>query len=355
MTMSWVGLMIGLPLAGLKMLLVDIISVMASTWASIDSGRCTAIWSPSKSALNPLQTSGWMRIALPSTSTGSNAWMPMRCRVGARLSRTGWLRMTSSRMSQTSSLLPLEHLLGRLDRVGVAQLLEPADDERLEQLQGDLLGQAALVQLQVRADDDHRAGRVIDALAQQVLAEPALLALDHVGQRLERAVRSCRAPGRLQRLLSNRASTACWSIRFSLRMMTSGAFRSTSFLRPVVAVDDPAVEVVQVAGGEVARVEQDQRPQVRRDDRDAFQDHPLGAVVAVAQRLDDLEPLGQVLDLLLAAGLDQLLAQLLGQADQVEPHEQLADGLGAHVGLEAVAVLLAWPCGTPPRSGAAAP
>jgi len=28
------------------------------------------------------------------------------------------------------------------------------------------------------------------------------------------------------------------------------------------------------------------------------------AIVAVAQRLDDLEPLGQVLDLLLAAGLD---------------------------------------------------
>ena len=36
--------------------------------------------------------------------------------------------------------------------------------------------------------------------------------------------------GRLQRLLSNRASTACWSIRFSLRMITSGAFKSTSFL-----------------------------------------------------------------------------------------------------------------------------
>ena len=105
MTMSWVGLMIGLPLAGLKMLFVDIISVIASTCASIESGRCTAIWSPSKSALNPLQTSGWMRIAFPSTSTGSNAWMPIRCRVGARFRRTGWLWMTSSRMSHTSSTL----------------------------------------------------------------------------------------------------------------------------------------------------------------------------------------------------------------------------------------------------------
>ena len=36
--------------------------------------------------------------------------------------------------------------------------------------------------------------------------------------------------GRLQRLLSKRASTDCCNIRFSLRMMTSGALRSTNFL-----------------------------------------------------------------------------------------------------------------------------
>ncbi len=57
-TMSCDGVMIGLPLAGLKMLFVLIISTVASTWASIESGRCTAIWSPSKSALKPPQTSG---------------------------------------------------------------------------------------------------------------------------------------------------------------------------------------------------------------------------------------------------------------------------------------------------------
>ena len=91
-------------------------------------------------------------------------------------------------------VLPLQHLLGRLDRVGVLQLLEPADDEGLVELQGDLLRQAALVQPQRRTDDDHAAGRVVDALAQQVLAETALLALDHVGERLQRAVARTRAP-----------------------------------------------------------------------------------------------------------------------------------------------------------------
>ena len=57
-TMSWEADMIGVPLAGLKMLFVLIISTCASVCASIESGRCTAIWSPSKSALKPLQTSG---------------------------------------------------------------------------------------------------------------------------------------------------------------------------------------------------------------------------------------------------------------------------------------------------------
>ncbi len=101
--MSWLGEMIGAPFAGEKMLLEESISVLASICASNESGRCTAIWSPSKSALKPPQTSGWRRIALPSMSTGSKAWMPMRCSVGARFSSTGWSRMTSSRMSHTSS------------------------------------------------------------------------------------------------------------------------------------------------------------------------------------------------------------------------------------------------------------
>src|SRR5205085_10383304 len=80
----------------------DIIRFLASAIAPLNSGTCTAIWSPSKSALNAAQTSGWIWIAEPSTRTGMNAWMPRRCRVGARLRSTGWSRMTSSRTSQTS-------------------------------------------------------------------------------------------------------------------------------------------------------------------------------------------------------------------------------------------------------------
>ncbi len=100
--MSCDGTMIGSPLAGESTLFEASISVRASICASSDSGTCTAIWSPSKSALNAAQTSGCSWIALPSISTGSKAWMPRRCSVGARFSITGCSRITSSRMSQTS-------------------------------------------------------------------------------------------------------------------------------------------------------------------------------------------------------------------------------------------------------------
>ena len=200
----------------------------------------------------------------------------MRCRVGARLSSTGW--SLDDLLEDVPDLLvaALEHLLGGLDRVGEAELLEAADDERLEELQRDLLGQAALVQLQLGTDDDDRARRVVDALAEQVLAEAALLALDHVGQGLERAVARAehRAAAaavveqRVDRLLQHPLLVADDDL---------GRVEVEQLLEAVVAVDQAPVEVVQVAGGEVAGVEQHQRAQVRRDDRDHVEDHPLRA------------------------------------------------------------------------------
>ena len=74
----------------------------------------------------------------------------------------------------------LDGALGGLDVLRVTEVDQALDHERLEQLQRHLLGQTALVQLQLRADDDDRTARVVHALAEQVLAEPALLALEHV-------------------------------------------------------------------------------------------------------------------------------------------------------------------------------
>jgi hypothetical protein len=64
----------------------------------------------------------------------------------------------------------------------VTEVDQALDHERLEQLERHLLGQTALVQLQLRADDDDRTARVVHALAEQVLAEATLLALEHVAE-----------------------------------------------------------------------------------------------------------------------------------------------------------------------------
>src|SRR3989454_925272 len=81
--------------------------------------------------------------------------------------------------------LLLHDLLRPLHRLGDALLHQLVDDEGLEQFDRHRLGQAALVQPQLGTHHDDRPARVVHALAEQVLAEPALLALQHVGQRLE--------------------------------------------------------------------------------------------------------------------------------------------------------------------------
>jgi len=53
-----VGVMVGLPVAGKRTLFDASMSMWASACASTDNGTCTAIWSPSKSALKAVQTSG---------------------------------------------------------------------------------------------------------------------------------------------------------------------------------------------------------------------------------------------------------------------------------------------------------
>ena len=84
------------------MLLVDNIKILASNWASKLKGTCTAIWSPSKSALNAAHVRGWSSIASPSINFGSNAWTPSLWSVGALFSNTGCSLTINSSASQTA-------------------------------------------------------------------------------------------------------------------------------------------------------------------------------------------------------------------------------------------------------------
>ena len=80
----------------------------------------------------------------------------------------------------------LDHAARAADVVRELPLDELPNHERLEELEGHLLGQAALVELELRAHDDDRAAGIVHPLAEEILAEAALLALQHVGERLQR-------------------------------------------------------------------------------------------------------------------------------------------------------------------------
>ena len=87
--MSCEGTAIGSPLDGDMILLGANIKSFASIIDSGDKVKCTAIWSPSKSALNAEQTRGCNLIALPSINTGWKACIDNLCSVGALFSKTG--------------------------------------------------------------------------------------------------------------------------------------------------------------------------------------------------------------------------------------------------------------------------
>ena len=197
----------------------------------------------------------------------------------------------------------LDHLLGGLDVLDGLALDEPAHDERLEELERHELRQAALVELQVRPGDDHRAARVVHALAEQVLAEPALLALEHVGERLERPVARAGDRAAAAAVVEQRVDGL---LQHPLLVVDDDLRRAEveQPLEPVVPVDDAPVEVVEVARREPAAVELHHRAELRRDDRHGLEDHPLGLVPRLDERLDDLQPLDRALLLLPLRRLD---------------------------------------------------
>ncbi len=242
----------------------------------------------------------------------------------------------------------LDHALGRLDVLGQLVVDELLHDERLEQLECHQLGQTALVQLERRADNDDRTAGVVDALAEQVLAEPALLALQHVGERLERAVTRTGDRSTATAVVEQRVDGL---LQHALLVVHDdlGSTEIEQSLEAVVPVDHSPVQVVEVGRGEAATVELHHRAQFRRDDRDDVEDHrpwvvdPTLVIVAAVERRHDLEALDGLL-LALRAQRTLTLGRVDGLAEldlfdvEIDAIDQTGDGVGTHAAFEVVAV-----------------
>ena len=233
----------------------------------------------------------------------------------------------------------LDQLLGRLDGGGKATELQLREDERLEQLQRHLLRDTALVQLQRRTDHDDRTARIVDTLAQQVLAETPLLALDHVGQRLQWALvgtgdgttTATVVEQRIDRLLQHALLVAHDDI---------GRVQVEQPLESIVAVDHATVQIVQVRGRETTTVERHQRTQLGRQHRQHGQNHPLRTVARLQQRFEQFQALGDLLDLGLGIGALDVLTHARDFFRDVHGAQQFVDRLGTHARIELIAVFL---------------
>ena len=301
-----------------------------------------AIWSPSKSALNAVQRGAAQRMQLERAAFDEH-WLKRLDAEAVQRRRTvehdGVILDDNLERVPNRGNLFVNELLGGLDIVRITVVHELFHDERTEQLNRHLLRHTALIELQVRTDDDNASAGVVHALAEQVLAEAALLALEHIAERLERtgvragdgAAAAAVVDQGVNRLLQHALLVADDDIR-RLELLQS--------LQTVVAVDDAAIEIVQIAGGKAAAVELNHRANLGRNDREHVNDHPLGTVAGLTEGLYDLKTLDE-LGLLLPARFGELGAKLLAELFTVDLTEQLLHGLGTHAGAEIIAVLLA--------------
>src|SRR4029078_11553613 len=108
---------------------------------------------------------------------------------------------------------------------------------------------------------DDRAAGVVHPLAQQVLPEAALLALQHVREALERTLAP--APDSF-----GTAAVVEQGVHRLLQhslLIPENDFRRlvlNQLGEPVIPIDDPAIQVIQVGGGKASPVERHQRPEV---------------------------------------------------------------------------------------------
>ena len=230
-------------------------------------------------------------------------------------------------------ILLLDQFLRLLDGGAMAALFEAVIDERLEQLERHLLRQTALVQLELGTDHDDGTAGVIDALAEQVLAEAALLAFERIGERFERAVVGAAQHAAAAAVIEQRVDGFLQHALF----VADDHVRRMQFhqlLEAVVAVDDAAIEIVEIGGGETAAIERHQRTQFRRNHRQHVENHPLRLVAGLAEAFDHAQALGELQLLLLRSFGLHLFANVFAEEFDVDLLEKFLDAFGAHHGDE---------------------
>src|SRR5688572_12446879 len=172
--------------------------------------------------------------------------------------------------------LAFDHLLRGTNCVDIAKFLQTADDEWLEQYERHFLRQTALMELEFRTDHDDRTTGIIDTFAEQVLAETAALALEHIAERLERAVARTGDRTTMTAVIEQRVHRF---LQHAL-LVPDDDFRRAKLkqvLQTIIAVNDATIKIVKIRSRESAAFQRNERTQIRRNDRQHRKNHPFRA------------------------------------------------------------------------------
>jgi hypothetical protein len=111
-------------------------------------------------------------------------------------------------------------------------------------------------------------------------------------------------------------------------------------LETVVAVDDAAVEIVQIDVAKAAAFKRNERTQIRRDHRQNVEHHPIRTSVRGREALHELQTLRELLADLLALGVPHRLLELFVELVEIDFGKKALHRFRAHAGNKAFAVLL---------------
>ena len=232
----------------------------------------------------------------------------------------------------------LHHTLCTLNVLRVRKLHQALHDEGLEQLQRHLLRQTTLVHFQLRTNHNHGTAGVVHALTEQVLAETTLLTLEHIGERLQRAVTGAGHGATTTTVIEERIHSF---LQHALLVIHDnlGGTKLQQALEAVITVNHTTVQVVQVGSCETATIELNHRTQLRRDNRNNIQHHTQRGVIGGQKRVNNLQTLQRTGLLLALAVLNDLL-QRLGFGLKVEILQALLNSFSTHCALKVHAVLI---------------
>ncbi len=207
----------------------------------------------------------------------------------------------------------LSRLDGRCHAIG----FKLGIDKRFEQFQRHLFGQTALMQHQFRTHHDDRTAGIVDALAQQVLAETTLLAFEHIAQGFQRALVCTGDDTTTTAIIEQRIHGFLQHTLF-IAHDDIGRTQFHQATQTVVPVDHAAIQIVQIRRCETATIQRHQRAQFRRDDRNNVQDHPFGARTRGQEGFQQFQTLHQLLAFCFRTGFGDVFAGLLDRFFRID-------------------------------------